>query len=107
MKITDDSLKRALAGTLENNDISFREQYTGRGMGRSYAWGVIAYSEKTLAEFEVRLATESVAEGEVMVDSEDLIDKFVDISDARHEDSMGRSIIWYYPRLEITNDNEG
>jgi hypothetical protein len=33
---------------------------------------------------------------------DDVISNFVDISDARQEDSMGRQIIWYYPRIEVT-----
>lgn len=104
--IRNSDLMRALEETQDNNDISFRENYSGRFMYSSTAWGVVADSPKILAEFELRLAIEITDYDRAYdtIPKWDFIHNAVELADKRYEDNMGYSTIWYYQGIEIDDD---
>lgn len=103
MEVTKDELETAL----DQVDVELHEDYSGRGMYGETCFGVDG-SRDDCEEFESELAKAvtlgwfSRSEGTPEEVLDVFMEKLADIRNARRTDSMGMDIIFYYPRIKVT-----
>lgn len=97
-----DRLEDALGGVdLEPGDDNLRTDYSGRGMYGAECVGWVGEDPIRFAfELAVIIARAFVEQEPDLDDIRDALDKI----GSPASDSMGRSTIWYWPAVRVTND---
>lgn len=106
LTVTAELLDSVIDEILDNNALSVHTDYSGRGMYGETCFGVDSDEKSVLSEFEATLAARitQANSDEIggLIDADDFLIIFSNLTELRRTDGMGMGVIWYYPKLEVT-----